>query len=122
MKFSHFFIDRPIFAAVMSIFLLVIGAVSYFFLPVTQYPEIAPPTIIVMAHYPGASSQVIADTVATPIEKEINGVEGMLYMHSQSTSGGLMRLTITFELGTNLDNALVLVQNRVAVAESRMPS
>lgn len=121
MKFSYFFIDKPIFAVVMSIFLLVIGAVSYFSLPVTQYPEIAPPTIIVVAHYPGASSQVIADTVATPIEKEVNGVEGMLYMHSQSTSSGLMRLTITFELGTNLDNALVTVQNRVAIAESRLP-
>ncbi|MEM6461988.1 MAG: multidrug efflux RND transporter permease subunit [Pseudomonadota bacterium] len=121
MRFSHFFIDRPIFATVLSILIVLIGAVSYLSLPVTQYPEIAPPTIQVTASYPGASAEVVSDTVATPIEQEINGVEGMLYMLSQATADGQLTITVTFALGTDLDQAQVLVQNRVAIAEPRLP-
>ena len=121
MKFSHFFIDRPRFAGVIAILITLVGALSYLGLPVAQYPEIAPPTVIVRAAYPGASPQVIAETVAAPLEQEINGVEHMLYMTSSSTNDGVMTLTITFELGTNLDIAQVQVQNRVAIAESKLP-
>jgi hydrophobe/amphiphile efflux-1 (HAE1) family protein len=121
MNFSKFFIDRPIFAGVMSILLTIVGLVSYFALPVAQYPEIAPPTIQVTANYPGADAQTVSKTVATPIEQEINGIEGMLYMMSQSTSDGRMSLTITFELGTDLEMANVLVQNRVSLAEPLLP-
>ncbi len=121
MKFGHFFIERPRFAAVLSILIVIVGALSFTNLPITEYPEIAPPTIVVNATYPGASPQVIADTVATPLEQEINGVEDMLYMSSQSTSDGAMSLTITFEQGTDLDTAQVLVQNRIAKAEPKLP-
>ncbi len=121
MNISHFFIDRPIFAAVISILITLIGGVAYFSLPVAQYPEIAPPSISVTASYPGASAEIVAKTVATPLEQEVNGVDNMLYMTSQSTSDGAMSLVVTFKLGTNLDTAQVLVQNRVATALPRLP-
>ena len=116
MRFAHFFVDRPIFASVLSIVLLIVGSIAYTQLPVAQYPEIAPPTIVVRAAYPGADAETVSATVATPIEQEINGVEGMLYMSSYSSSDGAMSLTITFRLGTDLDQAQVLVQNRVSIA------
>ncbi|MDB5348596.1 MAG: bepE 3 [Schlesneria sp.] len=121
MKIAHFFIERPIFAAVISFVITIFGAISYVSLPAAQYPDIVPPTIVVRAFYPGASPEVIADTVATPIKQEVNGVEEMLYMSSQCTVDGQMELTVTFKLGTDLDNAQVLVQNRVATAEPRLP-
>src|SRR4029079_2339288 len=121
MNFSHFFVDRPIFASVASIVIVILGLISYFSLPVSQYPEVAPPTVVVRAQYPGANAETVAETVATPLEQEINGVEGMLYMSSYSTSDGAMSLTITFRLGTDLDQAQVLVQNRVAIATPRLP-
>ena len=121
MRFAHFFVDRPRFAVVVSIVVVVLGIVGYIRLPVTEYPQIAPPTIVVRALYPGASAQTLATTVATPIEQEVNGVEGMLYMSSYSTGDGVMALTITFKTGTNLDLAQVLVQNRVRIAEPRLP-
>jgi HAE1 family hydrophobic/amphiphilic exporter-1 len=121
MRFSHFFVDRPIFATVLSLVLLIVGGIAYTQLPIAQYPEIAPPTIVVRATYPGADADTVAKTVATPIEQEINGVEGMLYMSSYSTADGAMTLTITFKLGTDLDQAQVLVQNRVSIAEPRLP-
>jgi HAE1 family hydrophobic/amphiphilic exporter-1 len=118
---AHFFVDRPIFATVLSALFLIIGGIAYVALPVAQYPEITPPTVVVRASYPGADAQTVAATVATPLEQQINGVEDMLYMSSYSTGDGAMALTITFKLGTNLDNAQVLVQNRVAIATPRLP-
>jgi multidrug efflux pump len=121
MKFSHFFIDRPIFAIVISIVFVIGGLLAYISLPTAQYPEIAPPTVQVTASYPGADPKVIAETVATPIEEQVNGVENMLYMASSATADGSMTLTVTFKLGTNLDIAQVLVQNRVALADPKLP-
>jgi multidrug efflux pump len=118
---SHFFIDRPIFATVLSIVILIVGLVALTQLPVAQYPDVAPPTVQVTATYPGANARTTADNVATPIELQVNGVERMLYMSSKSTNDGQMNLDVTFELGTNLDTAQVLVQNRVAVAEASLP-
>lgn len=120
-SFSHFFIDRPIFASVISIILTIIGGIAYVALPVSEYPEIAPPTIVVNATYPGASAEVIAKTVAAPLEQEINGVEGMLYISSQSTGNGQTAINVVFKQGTDIDKAQVLVQNRVSVAEPRLP-
>ena len=121
MRISRFFIERPIFAAVVSLVITIIGGIAYFGLGVTQLPEIIPPTITVSASFPGASAQTVADTVAAPIEQEINGVEGMIYMASQSTSDGNLSLTVTFDVGTDIDKAQVLVQNRVSAAERRLP-
>ena len=121
MKFSHFFIRRPIFAAVLSIFIVLLGVIALFTLPVAQYPEITPPTIFVQATYPGANAETVADTVATPLEEQINGVENMLYMSAQCSSDGAMRLSITFKVGTDPNTAQVLVQNRVDGALPRLP-
>ena len=121
MRLSHFFIDRPIFATVLAAFITIIGAVAYFILPIAQYPEIAPPTIQITASYPGASAEVISQTVATPLEQQINGVENMLYFSSQATGDGKITVTVTFKLGTDLDTAQVLTQNRVSIALPRLP-
>jgi multidrug efflux pump len=121
MNLSKFFIDRPIFAGVLSLLILIAGLVALRGLPISEYPEVSPPSIVVRAQYPGANPKVIAETVATPLEESINGVEGMLYMGSQATTDGVMTLTVTFKLGTDVDKAQQLVQNRVAQAEPRLP-
>ena len=118
---SRFFIDRPIFANVIAIVTMILGGVALTALPIEQYPQITPPTVQVSTSYPGANAQVVADTVATPIEEQVNGVEGMLYMSSTSAADGSYKLTVTFEVGTNLDLAQVLVQNRVAIAQPQLP-
>ncbi len=119
--FTHFFIRRPIFAGVISLVILLIGGFAMTSLPIDRYPDIAPPTVTVTCFYPGADAQTVAETVATPIEQEVNGVEGMLYMESVSANDGSMTLTVTFETGTDLDMANVLVQNRVSVATAKLP-
>src|SRR5262245_65287949 len=119
---SHFFIDRPIFASVLSIVFVLAGGVSVFTLPVAQYPEVAPPTVLVAALYPGANAQTVRDTVAAPIEEQVSGVEGMMYMSSQCTNDGAYKLTVTFRLGTDSDIAQVLVQNRVSLALPVIPA
>jgi multidrug efflux pump len=121
MNLSKFFIDRPIFAGVVSLSIFIAGAIAMRSLPISEYPEVVPPSIVVRAQYPGANPKVIAETVATPLEESINGVEGMLYMGSQATTDGLMTLTVTFKLGTDPDKAQQQVQNRVAQAEPRLP-
>ncbi|MCA3586808.1 MAG: efflux RND transporter permease subunit, partial [Methylocystis sp.] len=121
LRFSHFFIDRPIFAAVLSILITISGAIVQRSLPISEYPEIAPPTVSITASYPGASAEVVAATVATPIEQEVNGVDDMLYITSQSTGDGRVTINVVFKLGTNVDQAQVLVQNRVSAAEPRLP-
>ena len=122
MKFSKFFIERPIFATVLSLLLLIAGGVSIFVLPIDQYPSITPPTVQVTAVYPGANAETIAQTVGIPIEQQVNGVDGMLYMSSTSSSSGTYSLTVTFEVGTDIDMATVLVQNRVNIALNSLPS
>lgn len=119
--FSRFFIDRPIFAGVVSIVIVIAGLVTFRMLPIAQYPDILPPTVVVAASYPGANAQVLAQTVAQPIEEQVNGVEGMLYMSSTSSNNGQYQLTVTFETGTDLDMAAVRTQNRVAIAEPTLP-
>src|SRR5499425_821864 len=121
MRFSHFFIDRPIFAAVISIIVTLVGFISFRALPVAEYPEIATPTVVVSATFAGASAEVIAQTVASPIEQEINGVDDMIYMVSQATGNGALSINVVFKPGTNIDQAQVLVQNRVSVALPRLP-
>jgi len=121
MKIAQFFVERPILAGVLSVLFLIAGSIAVFKLPISEYPEVVPPTVVVKATYPGANPKTIAETVATPLEEQINGVEGMLYTSSQSTSDGAMTLTVTFALGTDLDNAQVQVQNRVAQAQPRLP-
>ncbi len=118
---SRFFIDRPIFAAVLSIVIVIVGVVAVVKLPVAQYPEVAPPTISITANYPGANALDVAENVATPIEQEVNGVENMIYMLSKCTNDGQMILDVTFKPGTDLNMAQVLVQNRVSVAEAKLP-
>ena len=121
MRFSHFMIDRPVFAAVIAILITLLGAIAYPNLPAAQYPEIVPPTVNVTLTYPGASAETIAETVADPIEEQINGVEDMIYMSSQSTGDGALQITVTFKLGTDLDKAQELVENRVDTAKPRLP-
>src|SRR5882762_6562419 len=118
---ARFFIDRPVLAWVISIVIILLGALAAVLLPIAEYPEITPPTVQVTARYPGANAQVIADTVAAPIEQQVVGVEGMLYMSSQSNNDGSYTLDVTFNLGTDVNMAQVLVQNRVAIATPTLP-
>jgi hydrophobe/amphiphile efflux-1 (HAE1) family protein len=122
MNLGRLSINQPILAMVLSIVLLIVGALAYTTLPVSEYPQVVPPTVVVTTQYPGASAQTVSDTVAAPIEQEINGVEDMLYLYSQATSNGQLTITVTFKLGTDLDKAQVLVQNRVAIAQPRLPA
>src|SRR6478609_4656237 len=121
MNLGRLSINQPILAMVLSIVLLIVGAIAYTTLPVSEYPQVVPPTVVVTTQYPGATAQTVSDTVAAPIEQEINGVEDMLYLYSQATSNGNLTITVTFKLGTDLDKAQVLVQNRVAIAQPRLP-
>ena len=121
MNISRFFIDRPIFAGVLSVLIFLGGLLALRVMPISEYPDVVPPQVVVRANYPGANPRVISETVATPIEESVNGVEGMLYMSSQATTDGLMTLTVTFKLGTDPDKAQQLVQNRVSQAEPRLP-
>src|SRR5688572_14913452 len=122
MRIAQFFITRPIFAVVLSLIIVVAGGIALFELPVSEYPSVAPPTVVVRAAYPGANPKVIAENVAGPLEQALNGVEGVLYMFSQSTADGRVQLTVTFAVGTDLDKAQVQVQNRIAQALPRLPA
>src|SRR3954467_2061523 len=119
---SRYFIDRPIFATVLSIAITLTGVISLLYLPVAQYPRIPPPGVSISISYPGASAQEVADSVGAPIEQQVNGVEGMLYMSSNSGNDGSYSLTVTFDVGTDINAALVMVQNRVALAMPQLPS
>src|SRR5713226_5141508 len=121
MNFSNFFIRRPIFAGVLSTIIFLLGFIALWRLPISEYPEVVPPTIVVRATYPGANPKTIAETVASPLEQSINGVEDSLYMFSQATGDGVMTLTVTFKLGTDIDLAQVKVQNRVEQVLSKLP-
>src|SRR6516164_7975842 len=121
MRLCHFFIERPVFATVRSLILMIAGAIAQQSLPISEYPEIVPPTVNIKATYPGAAAEVIAETVAAPIEQEVNGVDDMLYISSQATGDGQLTVTVTFKPGVDIDQAQVLVQNRVAVAQPRLP-
>jgi hydrophobic/amphiphilic exporter-1 (mainly G- bacteria), HAE1 family len=120
--FSRFFIERPIFANVIAIMTMLVGGVTLVGLPIERYPDITPPTVMVSTTYPGADAKVLSDTVASLVEQEVNGVQGMLYMNSTCSSDGSYKLTVTFEVGTDLDRAQVLVQNRLAIAQPRLPA
>src|SRR5687768_66600 len=119
--FSRFFIDRPVFASVLSLLILIAGGVAIFVLPIARYPEIVPPTIQIDAVYPGADAQTVAESVAAPIEQELSGVRNLIYFSSQSANNGTARIVATFEIGTDQDLAAVEVQNRLAVAQPRLP-
>src|SRR5215831_217814 len=119
---ARFFIDRPIFAMVVSLVITLAGTIALFSLPIAQYPQITPPSISVSISYPGASADVVAQTVAAPVEQTVNGVQGMLYMSSSSGSDGSYSLSVTFEVGTDLNTALVMVQNRVTLAIPQLPT
>src|SRR5262245_18349595 len=119
---SRFFIDRPIFATVLSVVITLVGGIALFSLPIAQYPRITPPGVVVATSYPGANAQVVAETVAAPIEQQVTGVPGMLYMSSQSGNDGSYSLGVTFDVGVNLNTALVMVQNRVALAMPLLPT
>ena len=121
MNFARFFVDRPIFAAVLSILIFTAGAIALPLLPVSEYPDVVPPTVEVRAVYPGANPKVISETVAAPLEEAINGVENMMYMKSVAGSDGVMALTVTFKPGTDVDQAQVQTQNRVSQALARLP-
>src|SRR4029078_10018786 len=121
MRFSHFFIQRPIFAGVLLLIIFIVGVVLFWRLPVSEYPEVVPPTVVVRAVYPGANPRTIAETVASPLEQAINRVEDSIYLSSQATGDGVMNLTVTFKLGTDVDKAQVQVQNRVAQALPKLP-
>jgi multidrug efflux pump subunit AcrB len=122
MNISRFFINRPVFACVLSLVILLVGLIALKFLPVSEYPEVVPPTVVVRATYPGANPKTIAETVSSPLEQVITGVENSLYMSSQATTDGVMTLTVTFKLGTDLDKAQVQVQNRVSQALPKLPT
>src|SRR5580704_13563291 len=119
---SRFFIDRPIFATVVSIIITLTGMIALLYMPIAQYPRITPPGVAITISYPGASAQEVADTVGAPIEQQVNGIDGMLYMSSQSGNDGSYTLTVTFDIGTDIKTALVMVQNRVALALPQLPT
>ena len=121
MDFAKFFVDRPIFAAVLSLVIFISGLIALPLLPISEYPEVVPPSVVVRTMYPGANPKVIAETVATPLEEAINGVEDMMYIKSVAGSDGVLQVTATFKPGTDADDAAVRVQNRVAQAQARLP-